>query len=208
MSLDTYDNLKTAILTKLRRTNDSAAVSNVTNWVTLAEDELRLAFRDIKVSDGEEIDTAFTISSEYTDLPDDFIGIRLVVDGSGNSLDYITPQVLSEAYTPTTGTPKYYTIQGNKLRVYPSPDSSSDYTLTYYKLPSLSDTVQTNWLLTAHPKVYWRAVLSEAYEWYDMGDKVVASNQDRDRLLSRLYTTGSASVLAGALTISRQGETP
>jgi hypothetical protein len=53
----------------------------------------------------------------------------------------------------------------------------------------LSNSNTTNWLLTAHPKLYYIAALAEAYAYYDDGDKWMAAQQDRDRLLSAIYTS-------------------
>ena len=55
-----------------------------------------------------------------------------------------------------TGTPRYYTVVGTQLSVYPTPPSTGiTVHITYYaSLPSLSNSNTTNWLLLKYPDLY------------------------------------------------------
>ena len=55
----------------------------------------------------------------------------------------------------STGTPAYYGHNSGQFEVMPSPDGPYSGILLYYaKVPALSDSVATNWLLTHHPDIY------------------------------------------------------
>jgi len=52
---------------------------------------------------------------------------------------------------------------GDEFQYYPSPDASYTATLTYYaRIPALSVSATTNWLLTAHPDAYLYGALLQA----------------------------------------------
>ena len=189
MSFDTYANLQTEILAKINRT-DTDAVTRCPSWIKLAEDEIRLSLNRLMVRQGETRKTDYTISSEFTALPDDFYRVRSVVITTSNPkvvLDYATPSQ-ADNWNPysVTSVPRYWTIQGNQLRVYPSPDASYTATLTYYSLPALSSTNTTNWLLTSHPKIYFKGALVEAYDYYENYDARALAISDREMLLDNL----------------------
>ena len=61
------------------------------------------------------------------------------------------------ATTRTTrpGSPRFYAITDSQLELYPSPGEATDINVLYYeKIPALSDSQTTNWLLTDAPDVY------------------------------------------------------
>jgi len=63
-----------------------------------------------------------------------------------------------------TGQPVNYAIRsGSTIVLGPSPQESYDLVLNYYqKIPVLSDSNTTNWLLTAHPDLYLYGALVQA----------------------------------------------
>jgi hypothetical protein len=67
-----------------------------------------------------------------------------------------------EQRTPT-GRPRLHALSGESLRVAPAPAGATDVELTYYrKLPALSASQPSNWLLAAAPDVYLYGSLLEA----------------------------------------------
>jgi hypothetical protein len=64
-----------------------------------------------------------------------------------------------------------YVLTGTTLEIRPTPKEDYQFDLYYYqRLPSLSPTVTTNWLLTYFPTVYLRASLAQAYHWLKDAD--------------------------------------
>jgi hypothetical protein len=138
MSLDTYANLQTEILAKLNRASDTDAATRAVTWITLAEDEMRMALTRLMVRQGETKDDAFSIASEYTALPSGFFRARNLVITSSKpnaNLEYIPPhKVDGLAPYADSGKPQAFTIQGNQLRVIPPPDTTYTASFTYYAL--------------------------------------------------------------------------
>lgn len=205
MSITDYASLQTAVLSYLNRSGDADAVAQAPLWIQLAEDELRLNMNRLMVRQGETRDTSVTISTEYTALPSGFIRQRyLRLEGNPPQfLDYVAPQAV-ERWTNLTGQaaqPKLFTIQGNQLRVIPAPDASYATTFGYYTLPSLSNGTTTNWLITAHPKIYLKASLAEAFEYYRDDDGAMKQRLDMDRLLTQLSTVDGSDAQGSALRI-------
>ena len=61
------------------------------------------------------------------------------------------------------GQPVYYTITGSQLEFIPTPDTTYSAELTYYaKIPALSDSNTSNWLLAYAPDLYLYGALMEA----------------------------------------------
>jgi hypothetical protein len=151
MALDSYANLKTAISTWLVRAD---VASDVDDMIDMFE---AWTNRNLRVAQMEKESTSAV--TEYMALPTDFLELR-DIQWQGNprrELEYMTP-ILADIYDPTgaTGQPKFYTIVGDQLRVIPAPsDTSVNVRIDYWsKVPALSDTQTTNWLLTAYPDAY------------------------------------------------------
>src|SRR5690349_15542353 len=151
MALDSYANLKTAISTWLVRAD---VASDVDDMIDMFE---AWANRNLRVAQMEE--EATTPVTEYIALPSDFLELR-DIQWQGNprrELEYMTP-ILADIYDPTgsTGLPKFYTIVGDQLRVIPAPsDTSVNVRIDYWrKVPALSDSQTTNWLLSTYPDAY------------------------------------------------------
>jgi hypothetical protein len=202
MTFDTFANLQTEILAKLNRAGDSDAVARCPSWITLAEDEMRMALTRLTVRQGETTDIAYSITSEYNTLPTGFLRGRNIVITSSNPtqpLTYATPKQADEWDTGlTSGLPTRWTIQNNQLRVNRPPDTTYTASFTYYALVGLSVSNTSNWLLSAHPKLYFKAALAEAYDYYENAEGREAAYADRDRMLSAIYTSdGSDQQLVG-----------
>lgn len=211
MSFDTYANLQAEILAKINRAGDSDAVTRCPSWITLAEDEMRMALTRLMVRQGETKDSTFAISSEYTALPSGFFRIRNIkINGSPTqNLDYVTPEVADnwDVYGDQNK-PRLYTIQNNQLRVYPAPDTPYTATFTYFALPSLSVANTTNWLLTAHPKIYFKSALAEAYDYYDNDNARDLAQSDRDRMFDAIYKSDGSDQQGANLKTRVDGATP
>lgn len=162
MTFSSYDELKTAIAEWLARPGDATLTPFVGAFVTLAESRLN---RRLRVR-AMEATTTLTLAGALTALPTDFLelkGVRLA-GGGRTVLPYAPPMVLDavEQRTPS-GRPRLHTLCGESLRVAPAPDGPQDVELTYYRrLPALSASQPSNWLLAAAPDVYLYGSLLEA----------------------------------------------
>lgn len=207
MPFDTYPDLKTEVLAWLERSSDTTAQSLVAGWVSLAESELRQKMRFLRVGKGQTVEQAFVLAAEYVDLPSDCIGVGALRLNSGvkNSLLFLGADSMDARtdLTNKTGSPLYFGLQGGRLRILPSPDTDYESTLTYFSLPSLSDAAPTNWLLTNYPKVYLKAVLAEAHEYYFDTNRSNACLADVDRMLNDIKSSDAS--FAGNMTMRMRG---
>ena len=202
MPFDTYSALQTTILNRINRASDSEAITACPDWITLAEDEMRMALNRLTVRQGETTDPAFIISSEYTALPTGFYrprALKLNTDPI-QFLDWVAPNAADRWDTGSAPSmPKYFTLQGGSLRVFPVPDAAYTATFTYYALPSLSVSNPTNWMLQAHPKLYLVAAVAEAAAHYENADLAQLYEAKRDDMLSRIYTSDGSDQQGSAM---------
>jgi hypothetical protein len=153
MTLSTYSALKTAIADFLNRDDLTAAIPT---FIALAEARMN---RDLRTWKQETRSTA-QLDAQYSALPADFAQpIRLqLLDGSTSEIEPIsTAQMLDMRAdrNDRPGRPTHYAITAQGLELFPTPDGTYDASLVYYaKVPSLSNSNTTNWLLTDAPDVY------------------------------------------------------
>jgi hypothetical protein len=86
-------------------------------------------------------------------------------------MEYMKPQAFEGfAARYTSGNPKAYTIEGSTLRVAPA--YTGDLSLGYWKrFPAVTVGAPTNDVLSAHPEVWFHALMFEAYKWMQDAQK-------------------------------------
>lgn len=166
MAIATYADLQASVAAWLKR-NDMTAI--IPDLIMMAESRLSSDI-DARLMESR---TTLTVSSEYTTLPSDLLETRralLQVDPK-RKLRYVTPDQITEQYpTSATGSPAVFSVIGQEMQVAPIPDTAYQIELTYYqRIPALSATNTTNWLLTNFPAAYVYATLCEAIP-YIVGD--------------------------------------
>ena len=153
MALATYTDLKAAVADWAHRSNVST--STIDTFIDLAESEFNNRLRCVE----QETVAALACTTKYTDLPSDFLEMRVVeYDGSIlKNVAYATPEYMAWLRaTYTSGDPvAYSTVDGFGADVSPFETGEVEVILTYYaKITALSDSNTTNWLLTSHPNMY------------------------------------------------------
>lgn len=121
-----YAGLKTAINNWAERSYDDTQLDE---FIDLAE----AAIRRRLVGYQREVTASLTAGTDsYINLPTDFLGLRAIYDGE---------------------TPYKWAISGSKIYVVDGASRTLD--VTYYaKLPALSDSNTTNWLIDEAPDAY------------------------------------------------------
>lgn len=156
----TWEALKTNLADWLDRTD---LTNQIEEFIGYAE---RRFNRVLRVPEMEESISSTSSGSTLT-LPADFLQIRSVyIDRSPiNFLKQVSMAELREMF-PTTNTevPTHFALQsGNEMIVRPLPSGSFTYVTNYYqKIPALSASQTTNWLLTAQPDLYVAQAMVEA----------------------------------------------
>ena len=153
MAISTYTELKASIASWLNRDDLTA---NIPDFIALAESSINNEVRHWRMETRAET----TIDGQFTGIPSDWVStIRFHLENDGTTdLRYLSRaamQSLRSEVQDSTGTPAYYGHNSGQFEVMPSPDGPYSGILLYYaKVPALSDSVATNWLLTHHPDIY------------------------------------------------------
>lgn len=155
MAISTFSELKTSIADFLNR-DDLTTV--IPDFITLAEAQMN---RDIRHWEMENrVDGQQTQGDQYMQLPADWLEtIRLHLTGDGTSLvELISLSAMADKRANAedqAGKPRFYAHVRGEFELYPTPDEDTNFELLYYqKIPALSDSNTTNWLLDYAPDVY------------------------------------------------------
>lgn len=182
MSITTYSELQTAVGNWIARDDLSAYVPD---WITLFEAMInrRLRVRNMETA------TALTTTSGVASLPTDYLAWRRVT-WTGNhyrELEYVHPSYLRARQPATTGgLPTIFTIEGASLIVDPVDDTSTVSIDYYQKVPALSVSNTTNWLLTAHPDLYLFGALTESGPFINSADSFALWKSRRDEIIAEI----------------------
>lgn len=169
MALDTYAHLKTAVGSWLNKAGLTDIDTRAAEFIALAEAQMN---RELDVREMTAT-TTVTISDEEMSLPCDFAGVRSFrIDGNPTApLDYVTPDALDDAFG--TGKPTRYTIT-DRFTFDPVPDGEYEARLRYRKrIPALSSSRASNWLLAKHPDAYLYGALTQAVAHFDNDERTV-----------------------------------
>ena len=157
MALTTYTDLKTSIANWLNRSDLTTEIAG--DFIALAEADFNAKLRIRQMEQIDEI----TINAETVTVPTGFISVRSLYILSGSTkynVEYITPANLFKTKgSSTSGLPRVYSIESDNatesFRFAPTPDTSYTGYLQYYKaFNNLSDSVASNYILSAHPAIY------------------------------------------------------
>lgn len=161
MALDTYSGLKAAVADWLWRTD---LTDQIPDFITLAEAQMN---RRLRTRRNAARATA-TISSEYVTVPSSFGGPRTMkITGTPDQIvEYVSPENMTNLeaeYYGTSGKPKFYTVMGGEFQFLPAPDSAYTAEMTYWeRIPALSDSNTSNWVLADHPDAYLYGSLAQS----------------------------------------------
>jgi hypothetical protein len=161
MALNTFAGLKATIADYLNR-DDLTTI--IPSFISIAEAKFnrKLRVRQMITRAEGQIETAFFAypadwleAKEFQLNTNPITRLQFVTEAQGDELK-------STRYT-TVGQPAYYTITGSQLEFIPTPDTTYSAELTYYaKIPALSDSNTSNWLLAYAPDLYLYGALIEA----------------------------------------------
>lgn len=154
MALTTYSELQASLASWLNRTD---LTDQIKDFITLAEARFNREIRHWRM----EVTAGGTIDARRTTLPSDWVEtVSLTVD-TARGPRKLAPVSVSEMLDlrfdddNTAGEPAYFHHIAGQQEVFPTPDASYTSTLHYVeKIPALSDSNTTNWLLTHHPDAY------------------------------------------------------
>lgn len=128
----------------------------------LRNTEAKIA-RDIRVNAMRITNNAFVVNAGTVAMPTGLLEVkRFRLSGTGQTLDYLTPDLFYDTIYEDSGTPPgAYTIEGSNFVFAPTPGTSYTGLLSYLKrFDALTADSDTNWLLTNHYDIYFYLGLS------------------------------------------------
>lgn len=139
-----------------------------------------------------------TPSSGVCALPSDYLEYVRVVEKTTprRRLDFISADAADALYpTREAGSACHFAIIGSSLYTFPL--TSNDIELTYYqKLPALSGSQTSNWLLALLPNLYLHTTLLMAAEYIRDAGKMGAETEFVGRYMDMLTTLDNRSKYA------------
>lgn len=204
MALANYSDLKSAAADWINRADLTAVIPT---FITLAEAKFNreLRLRDMLVR------AEATTSNEFVAVPADFLeNYSLELDmtqiGPQQSLSFIGPleaKVLKA--NKAVGKVRFYTIIDGAFELLPAPTGDTDVILTYYqKIPALSDTQTTNWLLTKSPDLYLYSTLLEAAPYLRDDDRMAMWGTARNQVLAAMQMESERSMRPTTQLVARR----
>lgn len=200
MKPTTYATLATAVQDYLSRTDVGVASGNLDYLITEAEQEMnaRLRVRRMLTTVTPTVSAAGVVT-----LPSDYGGWKRFQARDGTSewdLDLVAAEQLtslSPLYGGSNGTPEAIVTLGSTSQVWPFTNGSYTYAALYYaRIPNLTSSATTNWVITNFPMAYVFGCLTAARGfvkdqnpqsasrfdmWAKRFDRVIEQIQDEDK---------------------------
>jgi hypothetical protein len=171
MALSNYSELKATIADYLNRADLTAVIPD---FITLSEAQFN---RQLRTHDMMKRATA-SVTEDYFSVPTDWLETNVLVNlGTITApMEYVDYERLNELKgLSLTGDSRFYTMIDGKFLILPAASATSPSTLelSYVgKIPALSDSNTTNWLLTKSPDLYLYAALMQAEPYLKNDERV------------------------------------
>lgn len=148
--------------------------------------------RELRVRDMHKRAQAST-TGEYIALPTDYLSVYTLelAAGSrwGEPLRFLSEEEARDwrSRNPAGGNTYGFTIYGNEIELVDPPSSNLDFRLKYYqKIPGLSDTITSNWLLVKSPDLYVVGACLEAAVYLKNDDRLGTWNAIRTQIMDAM----------------------
>ncbi len=205
MTLSSYSGLVTTIGNWLNRSDLAGAIPS---FVTLAEAHFN---RVLRTAD-QEAETTLTAWNGRLALPDDLLEIRALTGFDG--LRYaVRPgtqeQAVREDPGLAGGVPRVAVISGGSVALTPPAGDGAAFDLVYYaRIPALSDSNPTNWLLDRHPDAYLYGTLVHAGPYLGQDPRLEVWAQILDLSLMAIQAADKAKRWPAGIRTQVMGVTP
>ena len=208
MAISTYAELKTSVADFLNR-DDLTSV--VPTFISLAEAQIQRDVRHYKM----EARASGQISGgdQFMQTPADWVEtVRLHLTASGTSPVTLKSMAAiadfrAKQENSSTKAPQFYSFVDGQFELYPTPSEDTDFELVYIqKIPALSDSQTTNWLLTDAPDVYLYGALLHSAPYLQEDARVAVWAQLYSAAVTRLNQASDDAKFSGSgLTIKVRG---
>ena len=206
-TITNYSNLQTTIADFLNR-DDLTSV--IPTFIQLAEAQMNRDLRHWRMevrASGQQ-----SAGDAYMQIPSDWIEtIRFhITDGGTSPLDLMSRKAIEDkryGNENMSGTPRYYTHADSQFELFPTPNETTNTELLYFaKIPSLSDSNTTNWLLEDAPDVYLYGALLHSAPYLAEDERVGVWAQMYGASVQRLNDSSDDARMSGSgLTLKIRG---
>lgn len=172
MAFDTYAALQASVADFLNRGDLTASIPG---YIALAEAQMMRSFVQ-RARSGTPVprrlikrsNAVLSAGNEYVSVPQDFVGPRtmfIALPDRVREVKYLGPDEFQVIKTTEHhhGHARVYTVVGGEFQFYPVPTRDHTIELAYIaRVPALSDTNQSNWILADHPDAYLYGALLQS----------------------------------------------
>jgi hypothetical protein len=161
MALANYTDLVAAINGWLNRADMNTIAPDL---IALAEAEFNRVLRCPEM----EVRSTATMAGEALALPADYIGLRSM-SSDNCKFTYTSADDLFGMPSSYAGNPRHVAVSDGQFFFRPAPASGTVQIVYYQKIPAITVSNATNWLLTKYPDLYLFGALVQAefYNWND-----------------------------------------
>jgi len=202
MALTTYTELKSSIADWLNRSDLTTVIPD---FISLAEAQIERTLRTRQMI----IRANASFDAQYGAVPADFLEVKSLKLTSTNPITpmtYLSIDALDNEIAKYTasGRPKFFGVVGDQFRIVPTPDANYTTELIYYaKLTKLSNSVASNWLLTANPDIYLYGALLQAAPYLQDDARIQTWATLYERALNDAQTADDRASSSGGTLLTR-----
>lgn len=207
MTIATYNDLQSAVADWLNRQDLTARIPD---FISLAEARFNRALRTRDMIKQETT----TTSNAFVPVPEDWLEtyqLEVPAMTTGvpyDPLRYVGPHEAAVLKSHgAVGQTRAYTIIDGKFELIPAPQSGGSVTLTctyYGKIPSLSTSVTSNWLLTKSPDIYLYSALLNAAPYLANDERIPIWSQMVSSIYDELMASSERAERSSTFLVARR----
>lgn len=217
MAINTFATLVTAATEWLARDQDATLIARIPDFITLHEAKINrtLFVPQMEIRATAIVDTGSS-EPEFISLPVGFQTMRRIRLSSAVGkppLSFFSGTQIDAARVcrdNVTGQPTHYTLIGNELELYPTPNDDYTIEMVYRSnIPALTASNTTNWLLSLAPDLYLYGTLLESAPYIKEDGRIQVWASGMSTALDALNALGEQqSFASGPSDITLPGVTP
>lgn len=169
----------------------------IPDFIALTEARLNRLLRTLNM----EVTDLWVADGETFALPDDFRMLREAhIEGSPDRpLRGMSPSAIPNMFNGASGIPTAYAIRDRTLMLAPPPASAVTISAIYMRrVPPLTSSLPSNWLLEEHPDIYVWGVLFQAAIYIRDNDAIGAAKTMLDEAIGELKMASNRDRWGGA----------
>lgn len=196
MAISTYSELQTAVANWLNREDLTARIPE---FIALSEAQMQHDVRHWRMVQRSSL----IANDRYIAVPSDWHEtIRLTIDGQYQDLELMSAREMADRrwrVGSAVGQPRFYRHADQSFELFPTPDSDYTLLLEYIeRIPALSDSNTTNWLLTYSPDAYLYGSMMHASTYLADDSRIPAFAQMYAAAIQRLNQSSKKSQSSGS----------